>query len=139
MAEYTEAKKKRKPNWTQEETLRLVNVLNDKRLVINGKFKPTLTHKDKKEAWLEITNIINGTNPLIQRTIEEVETKWFSVLSKSRRKVAAQKNEYTQTGENSFIFPFEILRSLTYIHSIGNLIQEQGLTLLIFTTNYKLA
>ncbi|XP_063887769.1 myb/SANT-like DNA-binding domain-containing protein 4 isoform X1 [Scylla paramamosain] len=90
-------KKKRKPNWSQEETLLLVNVIMEKKLIINGRFKPSLSHKDKREAWQSITDAINGTNPLTKRTVE-VETKWFSVLSKSRKKISAIKAEYNQSG-----------------------------------------
>ncbi|XP_063872027.1 myb/SANT-like DNA-binding domain-containing protein 4 [Scylla paramamosain] len=91
-------KKKRKPNWSQEETLLLVNVIMEKQLIINGRFKPSLSHKDKREAWQSITDAINGTNPLTKRTVEEVETKWFSVPSKSRKIISAIKAEYNQSG-----------------------------------------
>lgn len=95
-------KKKRKPNWSPEETLLLVNIIADKHLIINGRFKPHLTNKDKKDAWHAVANTINGQNPLVSRTVEEVETKWFSVLSKSRKKIASIKAEYNQTGEMHF-------------------------------------
>lgn len=97
-ADLKDTKKRRKPNWSQEETLLLVNIISDKRLILNGKFRPSLTHRDKREAWLAITSIVNGMNPLTQRTVEEVETKWFSLLSKSRKKIAAIRNEYNQSG-----------------------------------------
>ncbi|XP_076049504.1 uncharacterized protein LOC143030228 [Oratosquilla oratoria] len=97
MAEESQ-KKKRKPNWSQEETLLLVNVIMEKKIIINGRFKPSLSHKEKREAWQSITDAINGTNPLTKRTMEDVETKWFSVLSKSRKKISAIKAEYNQSG-----------------------------------------
>lgn len=110
-------KRKRKPNWSQEEMLLLVNSISDRRLVVNGRFKPTLTHKDKKEAWMEITKNINGMNPLTTpRTVEEVETKWFSVLSKSRKKIAAIRNEYNQTGKVNLVFLNIVLRLCKMLH-----------------------
>ena len=46
MAEEAQVKK-RKPNWTQEETLHLVYRIQERELVINGRFEPSLTNKDK--------------------------------------------------------------------------------------------
>ena len=95
--------KKRKPNWTQEETLHLVYRIQERELVINGRFEPTLTNKDKK-AWEEIAISLNAAHPLHHRTVDEVETKWFSVLSKSRKKVSAIRREYCQSGESLLLF-----------------------------------
>ena len=44
-----------------------------------------------KNAWDEITSSLN---PLHHQTVDEVETKWFSVLSKSRKKISAIRKEY---------------------------------------------
>ena len=48
--------------------------------MINGRFEPTVTNKDKKKAWEEIAISLNAAHPLHHRTVDEVETKWFSVL-----------------------------------------------------------
>ncbi|KAK3892399.1 hypothetical protein Pcinc_003769 [Petrolisthes cinctipes] len=72
-------KKKRKPNWSQEETLHLVTRIQERKVIINGRFKTSLTNKDKKAAWDKITRSLNAAYPLNQRTVDEVETKWFSV------------------------------------------------------------
>jgi len=99
-------KKKRKPNWSSDETLRLVNVMAEKHLTVNGRFRPSLTHGDKKRAWADITNAVNASNVLVRRTEEEVINKWFTVLSHSRKKIAAVRKEFNQSGEFLFIYLF---------------------------------
>ena len=107
--------KKRKPNWTQEETLHLVSRIQERKYVINGRFEPTLTNKDKKKAWEEIAISLNAAHPLRHRTVDEVETKWFSVLSKSRKKVSAIRREYCQSGESLLFYIFIIItHNLSY-------------------------
>ena len=96
--------KKRKPNCTQEETLHLVSRIQERELVISGRCKPSLTNKDKKKAWEEIAISLNAAHPLHHRTVDEVETKWFSVLSKSRKKVSAIRREYCQSGESVILY-----------------------------------
>lgn len=95
-------KKKRKRNWYNNEILRLVNMVAEKRLIVNDRFRPSLTNADKKRACVEITNAVTASNVLVRRT-EEVTNKWFSVLSYSRKKIAAIIEEWNQLGEVLFI------------------------------------
>lgn len=97
-----EQKKTRKPNWTLDETERLVDLVTEKRLVLKGRFSPKLSLRDKKQAWADITSRLNACNPLVCRTEDEVTNKWFHVLSQSRKKIAAIRREYNQSGENLF-------------------------------------
>ena len=102
MAGMEKAVKKRKPNWSMEESLLLVNAVRERRLIINGRFRPDLTTAAKRRAWDEVTMAINAAHPHTVRTKEEVETKWFALLSKSRRKIASERREFDQSGENYF-------------------------------------
>ena len=74
----------------------------EKNGIVKGKFHPSLTLADKKRAWAEITNAVNACNVLVKRT--EVMNKWFTVLSHSRRKIAAINKEVNQSGEFVFIY-----------------------------------
>ncbi|XP_050697732.1 uncharacterized protein LOC126986080 isoform X5 [Eriocheir sinensis] len=91
-------KKKRKPNWSNDETLRLVNLMAEKHLTVNGRFRPSLTRADKKRAWADVTNAINASNVSVRRTEEEVINKWFTVLSHSRKKISTVRKEFNQSG-----------------------------------------
>ena len=75
----------------------------EKNGIVKGKFHPSLTLADKKRAWAEITNAVNACNVLVKRT-EEVMNKWFTVLSHSRRKIAAINKEVNQSREFVFIY-----------------------------------
>lgn len=95
-------KKNRKPNWSADETLRSVHVVAEKRLLVNGRFSPTLTHMDKKRAWAEITNNANASNPLVKPTEDKVMNK-FTVLSHPCKKISTIGKEFNQSGEFLFI------------------------------------
>ncbi|XP_063859205.1 dendritic arbor reduction protein 1-like [Scylla paramamosain] len=94
----TQQRRKRKPNWSSDETLRLVNIMAEKRCIIKGRFQPSLTHADKKRAWEDITNSVNACNLHVKRTKEEVVHKWFTMLSHLRRKIGNINKEQNQSG-----------------------------------------
>ena len=51
--------KKRKANWTTDETLLLVQCIYDRKDVIRGRYGKTITSEDKKQAWAEVTMAVN--------------------------------------------------------------------------------
>ena len=91
--------KRRKPNWTADETLMLMELINERKKIIKGKFGPNLTSQDKKKAWSEIAPAINAANPLGRRTSEECERRWFVVQSKSRKTLSEHYKKFTGTGK----------------------------------------
>ncbi|XP_030271960.1 uncharacterized protein LOC115581168 [Sparus aurata] len=89
---------KRKPNWREEETLLLVELVEERKLIIKGKFSPTLTSHDKKQAWEDISNQLNTSQTFSHRSPADCEKKWYNVLSKSRSEIAAFKACSMRTG-----------------------------------------
>lgn len=80
----------------------LVNTIASKKIILNGRFHPKLTNKDKQAAWKEVTGIINANYPYTLRTLGEVEMKWSSILSISKKKIGAIRKEYNQSGKIHF-------------------------------------
>ena len=49
-----ETKAKRKPNWTQEECLLLVALINENKHVLRSRLGPNLTSQMKRDTWEKI-------------------------------------------------------------------------------------
>ncbi|XP_030267612.1 uncharacterized protein LOC115590188 [Sparus aurata] len=89
---------KRKRNWREEEILFLVELVEERKLIIKGKFSPTLTSHDKKQAWEDIGNQLYTSQAFSHLSPADCEKKWYNVLSKSRPEIAAFKACSMRTG-----------------------------------------
>ncbi|XP_041356119.1 uncharacterized protein LOC121373513 [Gigantopelta aegis] len=92
------SKPKRKPNWTEDETLSLVRLVDERKDIIRGKFGAGVTSKKKKEAWLAVTEEINAAFPSVLRTSEDCEKRWYNVQCRSRKEISTQKTHMQGTG-----------------------------------------
>ena len=88
-----EKKRTRKPNWTEEQCLLLAQLINEHKSVLRGKFSPSVTVQAKKQAWDTIAQQINASFPLVVRTSEDCEKRWYVLQSKAKEEIAAQKRE----------------------------------------------
>ncbi|KAL0150120.1 hypothetical protein M9458_054547 [Cirrhinus mrigala] len=61
-------KRKRKPNWMQEQLLLLAQLVHENKDIIKGKFGVGITSKTKKDVWENICVQINAALPLLSRT-----------------------------------------------------------------------
>lgn len=90
-------KPRRKPNWSEDETFFLVQLVQEHKAVIKGKFSSTLTQRHKRCAWVSITSKVNeahGNN----RTREEVEKRWHNVRAKAMKEGFEHRRAVQQTG-----------------------------------------
>ncbi|XP_039664292.1 uncharacterized protein LOC120563880 isoform X3 [Perca fluviatilis] len=88
----------RKPNWTEEQCLLLAQLVEEHKAILKGKFGPGVTARDKKQTWERIAQTINGSFPLLVRTNEDCEKRWYVLQSKAREEIAAHKRESSRTG-----------------------------------------
>ena len=96
------AKRKRKPNWTKEQLLFLSQLVDERKAVIKGKFGVGISTKTKKEAWQSICMQVNAAFPLLTRTEEECEKRWYCLQSQARIEIADFKRQTTATGTTYF-------------------------------------
>ena len=99
-------KQKRKPNWTEDESLSLVRLVDDKKDIIRGKFGGAITHRMKKEAWVLISDEINSTFSNA-RTPQDCEKRWYNIQCKSQKEISIHKKLLNGTGK-LFSFPKSI-------------------------------
>ena len=86
-------------NWTDDRTLQLLGLIDERKNIIKGALSPTLTAARKEEAWEEITAIINASDPLVIRTKDQCQKRWYTVQSKAKEKITAYKKAQTGTGK----------------------------------------
>lgn len=83
--------RRRKANWSQEETHLLLKLVQENKGVVKGKFSPNLGTRHKRAAWAYITDTINeahGNN----RKVPEVEKRWQNVRTKALKEKYEYKN-----------------------------------------------
>ncbi len=93
---------KRKPNWSKEESIFLVQSVLKWKDIIRGKFSPTVTSKGKKNACQQIAMTVNAAFPRTSRSAEDCEKRWYNVLATSRKEIAAYKESMRATGTIDF-------------------------------------
>lgn len=98
-----EKKRTRKPNWTEEQGLLLAQLVNEHKGMLRGKFGPTVTSQGKRRAWDTISQTINACFPLVVRTGDDCEKRWYVLQSKAKDEIAAHKRESSLTGEQNII------------------------------------
>lgn len=96
-------KRNRKPNWTEEQGLLLAQLVNEHKGMLRGKFGPTVTSQGKRRAWDTISQTINASFPLVVRTGDDCEKRWYVLQSKAKDEIAAHKRESSITGEQNII------------------------------------
>lgn len=111
----------RKPNWTEEQCLLLAQLVEEHKGILKGKFGPGVTARGKKQTWELIAQNINASIPLVVRTSEDCEKRWYVLQSKARGEIAAHKRESSCTGECYTFFLNRWQLSQTIIYKRGPL------------------
>ncbi|XP_071117454.1 uncharacterized protein [Haliotis cracherodii] len=93
----TEDAKKRRPNFTKEESLLLAELVASNKAVIEGKFGPGITSLKRQEAWQMITDTLNASL-MNKRTKEEVEKKRKNLKSQSKKAFSNFRQQTIATG-----------------------------------------
>ncbi|CAL8354436.1 unnamed protein product [Gadus morhua 'NCC'] len=81
----------RRPNWTDEESLLLAQLIEERKEIIRRKCSAGVTSLAKRQAWEEIAHTINIGFPQYQRTVADCTKKWENLLAKSRNEIKRQR------------------------------------------------
>ena len=69
-------KRQRKANWRQDACLRLLQLIEENRHVIEGKkFNSEVTAKMRRDMWEDVTRNLNASFPESVRTKNDIEKK----------------------------------------------------------------
>ena len=81
----------RRPNWTDEESLLLAQLIEERKEIIRRKCSAGVTSLAKRQAWEEIAQTINIGFPQYQRTVADCTKKWENLLAKARNEIKRQR------------------------------------------------
>lgn len=101
MDDFKACKRKREPNWMQEQLLILAHLVNEKKDIINRKFGIGKTSQTKKEAWENKSMQINAAFPLLSRSKDNCKMRWYCLQSQARAEIAEFKRQTTATGNRT--------------------------------------
>lgn len=88
MAVYVGGRQKR-PSWSEDERLRLVQEIADRIDVIRGKLGPMLTLRAKRSAWNQVQQALNARNRTHTRTLPEIKKQWSNLVQRCKHRVQA--------------------------------------------------
>ncbi|KAL1416303.1 hypothetical protein MTO96_006332 [Rhipicephalus appendiculatus] len=92
--------RQKRPNWTEDERLRLVQEIGERIDVIRGKLGPTLTLRAKRSAWTAVQQALNAGNDSHTRTVPEIKKQWSNLVQRCKHRVNAHNRGTSRQGEN---------------------------------------
>ncbi|XP_050707210.1 uncharacterized protein LOC126993370 isoform X2 [Eriocheir sinensis] len=91
-------KRTRKPNWTMDESLYLLQLYRDHARVLRQSFSEDgCTHQTKQKAWEDIRSKLQQAFPAGQRTTKECQKRWHTILVTARPKLSQVRKDFAAT------------------------------------------
>ena len=89
---------KRKPNFTEGESLFLISQFERNSGVLTSKLNNASTNKRKVEVWKRICTDYNSRNPIILRTADDLKRKWKNMV-RAAKKELLESSAHSESGE----------------------------------------
>ena len=96
------AANKRKPNFTEGESLFLISQFERNSGVLTSKLNDASTNKEKVEVWKRICSDYNSRNPIILRTADDLKRKWKNMV-RAAKKELLESSAHPESGEQSLV------------------------------------
>ena len=94
------AANKRKPNFTEGESLYLISQFERNSGVLTSTLNDASTNKLKVEVWERICSDYNRRNPLVLRTANDLKRKWKNMVRAAKQELL-ESNTHSESGEQS--------------------------------------
>ena len=93
---------KRKPNFTEGESLFLISQFERNSGVLTSKLNDASTNKQKADVWKRICRDYNSRNPNISRTADDLKRKWENMVSAAKKELLESSySANSKSGEQS--------------------------------------
>ena len=92
---------KRKPNFTEGESLFLISQFERNSGVLTSKVNDASTNKQKVEVWTRICSDYNSRNPIVLRTANDLKRKWKN-MARAAKKELLESSAHSESDEQSF-------------------------------------
>lgn len=91
---------KRKPNFTEGESLYLITQFERNSGVLTSKLNDASTNKQKVEVWKRICSDYNSRNPIVLRTANDLKRKWKNMV-RAAKKELLEATAHSENGNQS--------------------------------------
>ena len=91
---------KRKPNFTEGESLFLISQFERNSRVLTSKLNDASTNKQKVEVWKRICSDYNSRNPIVLRTANDLKRKWKNMV-RAAKKELLESSAHSESGDQS--------------------------------------
>ena len=91
---------KRKPNFTEGESLFLLSQFERNSRVLTSKLNDASTNKQKVEVWRRICSDYNRRNPIVLRTANDLKRRWKNMV-RAAKKELLESSAHSESGEQS--------------------------------------
>lgn len=91
---------KRKPNFTEGESLYLISQFERNSGVLTSKLNDASTNKQKVEVWKRICSDYNSRNPIVLRTANDLKRKWKNMV-RAAKKELLESTAHSESGDQS--------------------------------------
>ena len=107
----------RKANFTQQEIIILIEEYRARESVLKGQLSSGVTNRERENAWREITDVINSSNPNVKRSVANIKKKWNNLTSTMKEHLCQERRETEKTGKNNLVYIY------TFSYSCKNCIK----------------
>ena len=87
----------RKHNFTHAEIVALIEAYGQRKEVLHGRLKSTLSNVDKKKGWEAVATKVNAVSTTL-RSVEELKKRWQKLASDAKADLAKRKHPGTGGG-----------------------------------------
>lgn len=90
--------KKRLPNFSTDEKITLIEIIERKKHIIENKQTDGVTIKEKEKCWLDISREFNSRCIKANRNVMSLKSCWDNLKKKTRKHFAEIRKEVFATG-----------------------------------------
>ncbi|KYN19878.1 UPF0439 protein C9orf30 like protein [Trachymyrmex cornetzi] len=100
--------KKRLPNFSTEEKMTLIEIIESKKHIIENKQTDAVNIKEKEKCWLNISREFNSRCIETNRNVTSLKSCWDNLKKRTRKHFAEIRKEVFATGIAMSIFIISI-------------------------------
>ncbi|XP_036148800.1 myb/SANT-like DNA-binding domain-containing protein 3 isoform X1 [Monomorium pharaonis] len=91
-------KRERLPNFSNTEKLKVIELIEKYKNIIENKKTDNINLKEKEKCWLNISKEYNSSNNSVYRDVASLKSCWDNLKKKTRKHYAEIRNEVFKTG-----------------------------------------
>lgn len=96
--------KKRLPNFSATEKMKLIQLIEEKKDIIENKKTDAISAREKEECWINLATQFNSTSIIGHREVSSLKTCWDNLKKKSRKYAADMRKEVYLTGMHIYLY-----------------------------------